>query len=841
MYYKQVYVYFITLLILNGEVNGKKAKKTKFPPIKEDDTSPQPNVVAYSTFGFNDVGSYDGFVPSSPDYSSFLSGANQESTTRLYAPAFPTASDILENNYGSQPFEGQTFNDDGEQSSMLQYPQSTMTLFGTPILESDDFHKNKDSDEPYRPSYDDTNSPVYGTKLNLRNKNKFVHRLNNSELQTFDGGYSSFKDDNFPNFVDAQPIHENKQIHNEPDKNYNKVPLPSFPTSSFESYVKPQTNNVPNQLKFPTVVDFTNMKTIYSTALDNIVTTTSKPTNPFIFSNPQTEMSYTKPFSNLNKFTKETSAFGTFDTKTNEETTTEKDNILKSNPYFDYDPSYSFPTSNSKNTAANVKPNSEHKKKSKNKPWSTHQNFTNNFKNWKDVSALKGYEYTTNNSNMTFKYEFDDKKKPFRNNVDEIVPASSNVANYQFPGTDYSKFKKIPKVTDDDDFSAFGFTKDSKWKDNDYSNLYKDLFSTVPTTTSYWGNAFGSNDYAFLKNNPKKSPYVDDIEEEVVNIPKRPYKSSLGKHTENIPSEWSFGSQRPYKLSKPQKDWNKAVNNRFKSEEDLLGLRNHDTSHPSYIPTYKPTYENNIQEDNYKDYRNLIEKWRQSYLKSKLKDSLRDYEAFATENKPQHVPMPKPYPIEVPHPVIVPVPQPYPVRVPISKPVAVPVIQELKVPIEKPVPYPVFKNVPYPVEKPVPVRVEKEVAVPVIKPYPVPVPYVRPVFHHTRHPHSEFDSDQRNQSDDGDYMPRPEGSNKKPHYKRRPYGSRNRSRRPSRNTYQERNRRRWPDQRHPALDHRYKHARPEEYHQSHYRHHEPGVSEDDRSDRFPYCKRNGHC
>lgn len=59
-----------------------------------------------------------------------------------------------------------------------------------------------------------------------------------------------------------------------------------------------------------------------------------------------------------------------------------------------------------------------------------------------------------------------------------------------------------------------------------------------------------------------------------------------------------------------------------------------------------------------------------------------------------------------------------------------------------------------------------QVAVPVEKPYPVHIPYVRPVFHHTRPAPVHEDPD--NMEED-DFMRRPEA--KKPsQFKKRPYG-----------------------------------------------------------------------
>lgn len=52
-----------------------------------------------------------------------------------------------------------------------------------------------------------------------------------------------------------------------------------------------------------------------------------------------------------------------------------------------------------------------------------------------------------------------------------------------------------------------------------------------------------------------------------------------------------------------------------------------------------------------------------------------------------------------------------------------------------------------------------------VKPYPVHIPHVRPVFHHSRPPREDFDSEVEAEEDD--YLPRPESSKRIP-YKKRP-------------------------------------------------------------------------
>ncbi|CAH0700029.1 unnamed protein product [Spodoptera exigua] len=477
MFNKKLYFALLTLLVVSNVVCGKKSRKNKRPKDQEDYTTIQPNVVAYSTFGVNDVVSYDGFIPTSPDYATFLSGVNQESTTRLYAPAFPSSMDTtgFGGNYGAQAFEGQSFGVNevnmGQPGGMLQYSSNSMNFFNNPNFGTTAEQNNNNDSEGasgHNHNAEETDSPVYGTKINSRQK----YRTNNTSFNSYSNGYSNLSDNKYLHFPEPEQTNENK---------------PAFSESG-----------------------------------------------------------------------------------------------------------------------------------------GSYQN-TNNF-----------------------------------------------VHNYE-----------------------------------------------------------------------------------------------------------------------PQEN-----------------------------------------EDS-------VERWRQSYLKTKLKDApVRDYESYGSETKPMHVPIPKPYPIEVPHPVIVPVPRPFPVRVPVSRPVAVPVVREITVPIEKPVPYPVYKKVPYPVEKLVPVPVEKEVAVPVEKPYPVHVPYVRPVFHHTKPVHEDPEN-----IEEEDFMRRPEL--KKPtQYKKRPYGTRYRSRRPSRASYQQdRNRRRWPERRRPthSMEHRHQ-SRPTEFHSPPYKHRDYEPEEDDEpSDYRAYCRRTGNC
>nr|XP_021189047.2 homeobox protein 2 isoform X1 [Helicoverpa armigera] len=847
MFNKKLYFALIALLVISNVVCGKKSKKNKRPKDQEEQTTIQPNVVAYSTFGFNDVGAYDGFIPTSPDYANFLSGVNQESTTRLYAPAFPSSIDSTgySGNYGPQAFDGHSYSvneDNAGQAGMFHYAPNSMNIFNSPNYGTTaEQNKNTESEDTNGQNTDDSDAPVYGTKINSRHKYRAINQFNNSEVNAFNSGYSNLSDDKYLHFPEADSTHDKKPAFIESSGSFQNTNsfVQNYEPTENEDFRKPFSSNVHNVIKFPKVVDFTKLHPYYPNELDTSKILTADSYQPLSSQNSMGSTQMDNTFSNSfnynnnnnNKFIDSSPKLvDNYNMKNNEDSADKS--VVKQNAFFEYGGTDNHVNTRHKNSAHNTKP-SEQKKKIKPKPWSS-GNYSNDFKDWKDSSSIKGYGYSTNFSNMNFRYDVSEPKKPF--NHDEIEPAGSNLVDltsYQFPESDYSNFKKMPDFNEDDDYNSVSL-KD-KLKTNEYLNQFKHSFSTVPTTTSYWGNAFKSSDYSSFRDHPKKTHYGDINTDSVVNIPKRPHKLSYPKPTEGKVGDWPHQHSRPHKHNKQPNDWTLNLDTRFKSEEDLLGLRTHDTSHPTYLPTFKPS--SSIY-DNDNEFKNLVEKWRQSYLKTKYKDvPVRDYESYGSEVKPTHVPIPKPYPIEVPHPVIVPVPRPFPVRVPVSRPVAVPVLREITVPIVKPVPYPVYKKVPYPVEKLVPVPVEKEVTVPVEKPYPVHIPYVRPVFHHTKPVHE----DPENLEED-DYMRRPEV--KKPsQYKKRPYGSRNRSRRPSRSSYQERNRRRWPERRRPSSnsEHRH-HSRPSEYYSPPYKHHnyEP-EDEDEHSDYALYCRRTGNC
>lgn len=666
MHKKTIYFALVAYLVFNA-VDAKKSRRNKRP--KDEDSTPQPNVVTYSTFGFNDVGTYDGFVPSSPDYANYLSNYNQESSTRLYAPAFPTAMDSagFNSNFGSQSQDARPFNlgdDNIPQASMLQYPQSSMSFYNTPSLDNNEGHSQTfPSEDVYGHYAGEVNSPVYGTKLSSKNINRPLNLFNNTEFNVFGSGSPNPSDDKFSSFHEVQSSYESKPTtFGESSKNnyqntYNNAP--SFSATGNDDFMKSTQSNSQNSVKFQKVVDFTKMRPNYPTDLDfKFPTATNKPLSAFgTVSNNQNENTNTNDFEEpSSKFSNPTPSFRDRYKDKEVEDVTEKQ-IIKPMAFTDTEFSHnsvgSFNNFNNKNPLKGTKFSLDFKDKFKYRPWSS-TNYTNDYKNAKN--PLKGYQYSTNFSNTSFEFDFSGGGKnenvdnKFTNNNDEVVPAaSSNVvdltSDYQFPENDYSNFKKIPNIKGfGDDYPGL-FQSLKHQEKYDPADYVKSLYSTTPTTTTHWGSVYKAPEVSF-KQQIKKPQFVDEITDEVVHIPKRPYsnKYNYGKFTDSKPTDWSsFHSYRPHKFKKPQNDWNKDVpTTRFKSEEDLLGLRTHDTSHPSYLPTYRPN-SNSLSSDY--DYKKLVEKWRQSYLKAKYKDTFHDFEGFPTENKPLHVPVPKPYPV----------------------------------------------------------------------------------------------------------------------------------------------------------------------------------------------------
>lgn len=647
MYKKIFFIVLIAFIVFNtaGARRTRKTKRTK----SDEESTPQPNVVTYSTFGFNDVGNYDGFVPSSPDYVNYLSNYNQDSSTRLYAPAFPTAQDVT--GFNSQSQNNQPYNtadDNVPQASTLQFPQ--MSFYAQPNFESEPQSQNFASEQVhFAQNQGDSSNPIYGAKLSSRSRNK----LNISDYSVFSNVSPNSSEGKFSTSFEVKTTHESKpqQSYGELNKNYQnsyKYP-PTYAPTATENLKTTQTS-----LNFPKIVDFTKMKQYYPTDLENkFSTATINPTNPYnSLSKDQSENSYFNNFDDIDiKLTTSSSAFKDPFKKDNE-AITEKEHLKPNNLDSDYSQNY-FGYQN-KNPFKNSKPNVDYKDKFKYNPWAF-VNYTNDFKNWKN--PIKGYQYSTNYSNMNFEVDLSgsknfpgtdeiDPKKTVNN--DEVIPASSNLVDltsYQFPETDYSSFKKVPGHKGEEYTDLFEALKPQGYK-YDPVEYVRNLYGTnLPKTTTQWGNIYKTSDYSPFKHRGKKPQFGEELGDEVVHIPRRPYgKYNFGKYSEAKPNEWtSYG--RPYKSKKPQTEWAHEFSTKFKSEEDLLGLRTHDTSNPSYLPSYRP-FTNDLSSDY--DYKKLVDKWRQSYMQAKYKNAgLHDFESFASEQKPIHVPIPKPYAVSL--------------------------------------------------------------------------------------------------------------------------------------------------------------------------------------------------
>ncbi|RVE54368.1 hypothetical protein evm_000853 [Chilo suppressalis] len=818
MFTRVIYILLIaTLVVASHDPAAKKPKRSRRPK-NEEESTPQPSVISYSTFGFNDVGSYDGFVPTSPDYASYLNNGNRESHKGLYAPAFPSAPDTT--GFGSDlgQIDGYPDSENGEpQSSMLQYPQNSMNFFNTHTLDNSDTQsKNIASNEAVK-NAEELSGPIYGTKLSSKNKKPI--NSNNTEFHVYSSGPVFNSNELVGRFKqqEMQFAQDNKFNNGElVNSDHNGASYNSnYPAPETDDFAKAQTNN--NALKFPRVVDFTNIKQYYPTELDDKyqVSTYSS------IMNNQNENQFQNVNENqMNQFLSPTQPIkeSIINTKPVYEEH-EKENIKPNmNLNSDFSSHYNKPITSSKPGHKNSIYNSDFKDNYKNKlssgnndndfknlrnqlsPGNSDDDFKNvrnhlssihsdddfknlrnqlssghsenNFKNLRN--PFKGYEYSTDYSNTSFKYEYIPDRKPY--NTDEPIPASSNIdlTSYNSPDTDFSNFKKIPEINIpfDDDFDIQQSSRD-KFKSEEFLSQFKNLYTPTPSTK--WGNVFKSADFSY-KHRFKRPQYEESTNNDMVHIPKRPQNNYKYNYGSNLDSKLhDFTKQRPYKSNRYErpKDWNKEVTyNRFKSEEDLLDLRNHDTSHPSYLPSQHRPSGNDLLDDS--DYKKLVEKWRQSYWKSKYRDGHRDYDSYASEETPLHVPIPKPYPVQVP----------------------------------------------------------------VVKPYPVHIPHVRPVFHHTRPHREEFDAE----SDDDDYFPRPESSKKTPPYKKRPKSTHGRPRRPTRMTYHDRgtSRRRWPtSQRSPDVRRR---PSSKEYHAP-YRHRDVDTEREYDSEHtdYYYCKRTGNC
>lgn len=643
MYYKKACLALIAFTIFYSIADAKKTRKTKRPSNDIEESTPQPKVISYSTFGFNDVGSYNGFEPSSSDYANYNNIVNQESTTRLYAPAFPTALESIgydNNNYETQSVQVQAYNSDedkGQHSSVLQYPQNIKHFLDSSNQDIDNIIIN--NQESSGRNEDNINYPAYGDKLSYRDKNK-SNQFNNTETNIFsNSGYSSPSDNKYFNLPETHTTYDNRPKYGESNFNYENVPtnVATYMPTDVENLIKPLTDNTHSLFNYPRMVGFTKMMQIhYPSATQNFETTTlSTVSNENFYGNTYADY-YNKPPKYLS------SSDDIKNSENNDGLT--KNNFHTPNAYDSQGYSYIYSTSHDKNITTEVKPSSEYKKKSRNKKWIQNKNHTNNFNNWKDASSLIVNEYFPNDYKPVVNIDSKIKTDSTKVNFDRVVSDSNNLINvgkYQFSDIDYTNFKKMPELPYDNYYNSITSTKTSP---HDNLNPYKHLTDTTSTATSYWGNIFKPHDYLPYQAPLNKYTYDEEKEEEVISITKRPNKYSINRPTGIKSTDWAYGNDIRYKQSLPAKDWSNELLNRYKSEEDLLSLRNHDTSHSSYLPVQKPSHERVTEVE----YKNILEKWKQSYLKTKYKNSLlRDYESIGTEADPLHVPIPNPYPVSI--------------------------------------------------------------------------------------------------------------------------------------------------------------------------------------------------
>ncbi|XP_032511621.2 putative uncharacterized protein DDB_G0282133 [Danaus plexippus] len=773
MYNKLIWLAIIALM----PADGKKSRSNDSDSVE---STPQPNILLYSTFGFNDVGPHDGFVQSSPDYATYPN-RQQDSRVRLYAPAFPSAIEATGSDGYYDPDQTPLGADNEDQTNVNIFQPVPINFF-TPNHESFNEKKNTETENTFDTRDDSSNHPIYGTKINSKSRNKPAKDLNTTEYNILDSVSTVIENNNDDYNTNLESRHQSKSMKNQYNVNYPSINSPG---------------------SFPKVIDFTDAKKYYPSSVE------SKYTNlkPIYVNAFQTdEFNNKDEVHNDQGSTNQVSSYNINGKDSDDFTDKETSPVSFSNQ--DHLPSYS----NVKNNLKNNKYKLDYKQKLKTK-YSNNNN--DEFNKLRDLK--KGYEYSTNYSTASFHYDYDKPKRQFNSSIDEVSPESSNIniVGHRYPNKEFSSLRTLPFSLPDPDIYK---------PSEEYLNAFKNYYSDVPSTASQWSSFYKPIELSSHKKQPKKTYLFDDDNEEIVHIPKRPHSSKYGMYSDSAINEWPYANE--YTSHSPsvtkQPEWAKDyIRNKFKTEEDLLGLRNHDDFSPSHPSSFK--YNDLTKEF---DFENLSERWRQNFLKSKAKEPNRDYESYASDTKPIHISRPKPYAIEIPHPVIVPVPQPYPVRVPIPKPVAVPVIQELTVPVEKPMPYPVIKKVPYIVERPVPVPVEKQVRVPVVKPYPVHVPQVRPVFHHSQY------------EDDDEYEARPD--TRRPVYKRHKntHGrARPTTRRPTRTAYRDNQRRR--PVRKPGIQGGRKHLRRPTNYQTEHSRYEDFEHSDSEFER--YCQRTGKC
>ncbi|XP_045534262.1 GATA zinc finger domain-containing protein 14-like isoform X2 [Papilio machaon] len=642
--YSRIIIIALLVLLVQQNVDARKQRKTK-QPTETESPVPQPSVLTYSTFGFNDVASRDGFVPTSPEYSNYHN-KYKESSEKLYAPAFPSAPDP-DFTSNSQSLNGEPFTntEGGQQSNMVQF--NPTSFYRSSNVKSEDT-VNKNSDGDYNRGSENNNNPVYGTKISYNNRNISFNGYNNSEIVNSES-YNNYK---YSNFDDSHYYSDNKPLHGgSVNSNQNLYDYTTYPTQEVENSMKAAPVNSQGSLNFPKVLEFTNPKHYDTLETENKYTPVmSKPLDTFnSLANSGSNGMLSSYEDKANKHIKMSPGFknvlnNNVDTVSKEIPTTYQ--------------SFANKYSNSKYNAKSKKLNYDYKDVGKNKPWTSDNNDKKHSNN-----NLKGYEYANNFSSTSFKFDDNEHKTKYNSNTDELISLSSNnigYSNYHLPQYDHTNIKPTPGIK-----HLYTDIRDALPKNNgnsyspseDYLNKFKNLYGTVPMSSTNWGSIFKNTDYSSYKTHNYKPTQETEENYDYVHIPKRPNNYRFEKDSDSVLRDWSAYSKKHNTFSPHNNEWNKEkYNNRFKSEEDLLGLRNHDTSHPSYLPTFQ--YHGN--EDSDESFKEAVEKWREDYIKTKYRDNPNyDYEA----SEAKHVHSVNPY--QVPVPVV----KPYPVAVPQIRPV----------------------------------------------------------------------------------------------------------------------------------------------------------------------------
>ncbi|VVC97246.1 unnamed protein product [Leptidea sinapis] len=629
-------------------VDARRSKHIKLNSEFEE-SSPQPSVLTYSTFGFNDVGSYN--VPTAPDYSSFLNGNKQEQQTRLYAPAFPTANEGtgFGGNYGSS--NGETFQNNGEQeTSMSKYPQVSLNFYSPAnIHNSNDESLSKTETENFN-EYSDNNSPTYGTKLNSKQRNKQYSNYNSSDFQINFKDDSSFLNSNSysANIPQNQHVIEVKEPFVETDNypsyyKYAKYATTTTITPPEYEHMLQASPVTASAIKYPKVVDFTKVRH-NNNPINEENNRLKSMINDFINSSPSQENDQHTNSFNHNQagtpYEKDGESHNTVKYKNNFKAEKEPEKYL---PKFNYISNLEFSKNylNNKNKLKDIKLMSESEKTKK--PW-TYNDQNDESKN--EQKYFHSYQYVNNNTNnngVSFR------RPPYNNSIEDAAPASSNLnlLNYQYPEMNYENVRNLfPLIKPFHTESDVSLSIPDKYKSiNEYQKNIQNYFTTAtPIVTTNWGNLFKENELGSYKKHIRKPNYFED-NTDVVHIPKKQtYKYE--NNYDGSAYDWSqyYNNYKPHANLYKYTDWAKDISNKYKTDEDLLDLRNHDVTRPSHPPRYRPI-DNDATEDF--DYKKLVDKWRKSYLKSKQKEALREYETYASEAKPIHVPIHKPYPVSI--------------------------------------------------------------------------------------------------------------------------------------------------------------------------------------------------